>query len=100
VTAGPKKPGRSHGFKSVMEFQRVTASITKAMAAAEMEGREDEMAANRAKMEEMKSQMTEEQYNAMIASQNAVVGTVTDSPDGNVALVKKWRDRLEAIGEN
>jgi hypothetical protein len=89
-----------HGFKNPMEFQRVVASVAGAMAAVEMEGREEEMAKAQAQMEAMKSQMTEEQYNMLVASSQAALGGISDQPAGNVELVKKWRERLDAIGDN
>lgn len=91
---------RQHGFEDVMAFQRISFSVGSAMAAAEMEGRSAEIEASRARMEQMKSSMSEEQYNMMMQSQEQSMGMITNQPDGNVELVRAWRDRIEAATQD
>lgn len=90
---------RKHDM-TVLRYQQVTHSVMAALAASEMEGREEETAAAQAQMEAMKSSMGEEQYKAMMETRNAMLGTMTDQPEGNVELVKRWRDRLDALGDS
>lgn len=87
---------RRHDFKDALAFQRVAYSVGSAMGAAEMEGHSAEIEAATAKLEGMKSSMSEEQYNMMMKSQQQAKGMVSDQPAGNVALVKAWKDRIEA----
>ncbi|MCA9762405.1 MAG: hypothetical protein KC544_04665 [Gemmatimonadetes bacterium] len=87
---------RRHDFDDLRDFQQVGYSIASAIGAAELAGREDEMAAAREKMEAMKGSMPKAQYDAMMQAQGMATGMVSNQPDGNVALVQRWRDRLEA----
>lgn len=91
---------RRHDFEDLRAFQQVGYSIASALGAAELAGREDEMAEARRKLEAMKESMPKQQYDAMIQAQGMATGMVSNQPDGNVELVQRWRDRLEAAGTN
>lgn len=87
---------REHGYASPQAFQRVVYNVGAAMAAAELRGQEEQMAQARQKMEAMKGQMSEEQYKAMMQTQQGAMSMVSDQPEGNVELVQAWKDRIEA----
>lgn len=91
---------REHGYTQPQQFQRVAYTIGAAMAAGEMEGREDQMAEAQKQLEAMKGQMSDEQYKAMVQSQSSAMGMISNQPEGNVELVRAWKDRIEAAVED
>jgi hypothetical protein len=91
---------RDHDL-DVMQFQRLFMSVMMAAAASEMEGNESDLAAEQAQLEHMKATLPPEQYEAMMNARKnaeAMMGSIRNQPAGNVELVARYREELEAIG--
>jgi hypothetical protein len=66
-----------------------------------MEGNESDLAAEQAQLEQMKATLPPEQYEAMMNARKnaeAMMGSIRNQPAGNVELVARYREELEAIG--
>ncbi len=90
-----------HGF-DLVRFQTVGYSIGLAAAAAESGRSAGSMDSAVANLEKMKGQLPKEQYEAMAASlksAGAIVEDLSKQPAGNVDLYRRYRERLERIGQ-
>lgn len=91
---------RKHEF-DLQRFHRVTYSIMMAVAADEMGKQGGEMEKAKAQLDAMKSQMSPEMFETMKKSQEQAMGMskqVMNQPAGNVELVRRYRERIDAIG--
>ncbi len=91
-----------HGF-DLARFQRVGYSVALALAAADAAASAPKVNEALAEVEKLKGQVPKEQYDAMVAGAKAAAGIAEDmqnQPEGNVELVKRFRDRIERIGKD
>ncbi len=91
---------RDHDL-DVMKFQQLGMSVMMAAAASELGDQSPDMAAEQARLEEMKATLPPEQYEAMMSARKnaeAMMVSIQNQPAGNVELVARYRDQLEAIG--
>jgi hypothetical protein len=91
---------RRHTF-DLPRFQQVAYSVMMAFAAEDIQkaAGADEMAA---RLEEMKSKIPPEQYEQMkqmTAAASASITAAKNQPEGNVALVARYRDQITAVSE-
>jgi hypothetical protein len=87
----------------VGRFQRVTHSIMMAAAASEMKGNESNMNAATAQLEAMKGKVAPEMYEQMKKAQEQGMQmrqSAMNQPEGNVELVRRYRDELEALARS
>ena len=91
---------RDHDL-DVTTFQQLGMSVMMAAAASELKDESPDMAAQQAQLQEMKATLPPAQYEAMMNAQKtaeAMMGSIMNQPAGNVELVTRYRDQLEAIG--
>ncbi|TFH66247.1 MAG: hypothetical protein E4G90_04545 [Gemmatimonadales bacterium] len=92
---------RDHDLDA-MKFQQLTMSVMMAAAASEMENHAPDPAVDQAQLEQMKATLPPEQYQAMMkARQSAAVMMegMNNQPEGNVELVARYREAIDAIGK-
>lgn len=92
---------QKHGF-DLPRFQVVSYTVALAIAAEDADGSAPNVDEAIAEVEKMKGQLPREQYEAMLAAAKSASGIVQDlqaQPAGNVALVKRFRERIERIGK-
>ena len=90
---------RANGF-DFDEFNGVMWNVVLAMGAAEMQANQAEMDAARAQLEMMKDQMPAEQYAQLEAQMLGAFKMFEKATPENIALVRKYRDDIESIGED
>lgn len=92
---------RKHGF-DLSRFQYVGYTVALALAADDAASSAPQVDEAIAQVEKMKGQIPKEQYDAMLAAAKGASGIVQDlraQPQGNVDLVRRFRERLEKIGK-
>ncbi|MEM7613190.1 MAG: hypothetical protein AAF270_16010 [Pseudomonadota bacterium] len=80
-------------------FTSTMMNIVMAMGAAEMEDNKEEVEQATAQLEAMKSQLSPEQYEMFASQILGVQKAFANAPAGNVELVRKYKDEIEALGE-
>jgi hypothetical protein len=91
---------RRHGF-DLPRFQQVTYSVMMAAAAGEMEPNTASADMN-AQLEAMKAKLSPEQYEQMkqaTAGATATMKALSEQPEGNIELVKRYKEQIKAISE-
>jgi hypothetical protein len=83
----------------LIQFQRVAYSIAMAFGAEAMQGKSAEIEQARQQMQAMKGKLPEAQYEMMKQQMMSIFDRFADQPPGNVELVAKYRDQLEALGQ-
>jgi hypothetical protein len=92
---------RKHEF-DLPRFHRVTYSVMMAAAADGMSQQSGEMEKAKVQLEAMKATMSKEMYEMMKKQQDQAMELtkqVMNQPEGNVELVRRYRERIEAIAK-
>ncbi|MFT5690878.1 MAG: hypothetical protein ACI92E_000201 [Oceanicoccus sp.] len=87
-----------HGF-DIIQFQQVAYSIGMAFGAEAMQGKSAEIEQARQQLQTMKGRLPEAQYEMLKQQMMNVFQVFADQPSGNIELVAKYRDQLQALGE-
>lgn len=89
---------RQHGFKDGEDFALTSYAIMLAMGAVELDANRAEMEQARAQLNAMKDQLPPETYTMMEQQLLGAFAIFDNVPPGNLALVRKYREALTAIG--
>jgi len=87
----------NYGF-DITKFQQVAYSVGMAYAAEAMQGKSAEMNRAKQQLETMKGKIPDAQFEMMKQQMMQVFNMFADQPAGNAALVAKYRDQLQVLG--
>jgi hypothetical protein len=89
---------RQNGFKDGEDFALTSYAVMLAMGAVELDANRAEMEQARAQLKAMKDQLPPETYTMMEQQLLGAFAIFDNVPAGNLALVRKYREALSAIG--
>lgn len=88
---------QKHGFRDGAAFENTVYSIVAGIANMEMEANRPEIEEAKAQLAQMKDQMPAETYAMLEQQMLGITQMFSDQPAGNVDVVRKYRQQLEAL---
>lgn len=88
---------QKHGFSDGAAFENTVYSIVAGIANMEMEANRAEIEEAKAQLAQMKDQMPAETYAMLEQQMLGITQMFSDQPAGNVEVVRKYRQQLEAL---
>ncbi|MEM1230892.1 MAG: hypothetical protein AAGI15_10165 [Pseudomonadota bacterium] len=90
---------KRHGFASGKDFALTSYAVMLAYGGLEMESNRAEIEQARAQLQAMKDQLPPETYALMEEQMLGAFALFEDQPQENLALVRKYREQLDALNE-